>query len=48
MKQKFIKVIFLLSLSFFCVVSSYAQSIFIEAESFQNKGGWVVTNSSWT
>ena len=42
MKQKSIKVIFLLSLSFLCIVSSYAQSIFIEAESFQNKGGWVV------
>jgi len=42
MKQKSIKTILLLSLSFLCVVSSYAQSIFIEAESFQNKGGWVV------
>lgn len=41
MKQKSIKVILLLSLSL-CVVSSSAQSIFIEAESFQNKGGWVV------
>ena len=42
MKQKSIKAILLFSLSFLCVVSSHAQSIFIEAESFQNKGGWVV------
>jgi len=42
MKQKSIKAILLFSLSFLCMVSSHAQSIFIEAESFQNKGGWVV------
>ena len=42
MKQKSIKAILLFSLSFPCVVSSHAQSIFIEAESFKNKGGWVV------
>ncbi|MBK5195216.1 MAG: FAD-dependent oxidoreductase [Proteiniphilum sp.] len=41
MKQKSVEVILLLSLSFF-VVQSNAQSIFIEAESFQYKGGWVV------
>lgn len=41
MKPKSIKVILLLSLAI-NVVSSNAQSVFIEAESFQNKGGWVV------
>jgi len=41
MKRKSVKIILLLSLSFF-VVPSNAQSILIEAESFENKGGWVV------
>lgn len=46
MKQKSIKAILLFSLSFLCVLSSHAQSIFIEAENFQNKGGWVVDQQS--
>ena len=41
MKRKSVNIILLLSLSFL-VVPSYAQSILIEAESFENKGGWVV------
>ncbi|MDI9605661.1 MAG: FAD-dependent oxidoreductase [Bacteroidota bacterium] len=42
MRRTSINIILLFSLSFFYVVSSHAQSLFIEAESFQQKGGWVV------
>ncbi len=37
-----INIISLLCVSFFYMASSQAQSLFIEAESFQHKGGWVV------
>ncbi len=46
MKRKSINIISLFCLSFFYVVSSHAQSIFIEAECFQHKGGWVVDQQS--
>ncbi|HHU25667.1 MAG TPA: FAD-dependent oxidoreductase [Bacteroidales bacterium] len=41
-----IHIISLLCVSFLYVASSQAQSLFIEAESFQDKGGWVVDQQS--
>lgn len=46
MIKKSINVVFLPVLFIFCFVPSYAQNIFIEAESFNDLGGWVVDQQS--